>query len=272
MKISSSQGMSKMTDQIQIKFVKQDKLDEIKSNLDVDYKLFLDEDNSRFLSKYGGEDIFLDSSFKMKEISFDMSDNKAPETTDLNNSKLIYEELKEIPASVAADERFWAGLCLGPFWKYVRYRWLTKNLKNDKVTPDNIRAHYFFGKNSTRRNLMRNGLSRLWLIAHLTYDVSLEDKYELTKELCKDTRFVHDTLERNFSNDKRILKTFLRTSIDLKKQYNINTSNIRLFEMYLDEIGGTYILDSLDENTIKEKLIKRAKKLCARGVFSEKEN
>ena len=42
--------------------------------------------------------------------------------------------------------------------------------------------------------------------------------------------------------------------------------------MYLDEIGGTYILDSLDENTIKEKLIKRAKKLCARGVFSEKEN
>lgn len=116
-----------MSDQIQIKFVKQDKLDEIKSNLDVDYKLFLDEDNSRFLSKYGGEDIFLDSSFKMKEISFDMSDNKAPETTDLNNSKLIYEELKEIPASVAADERFWAGLCLGPFWKYVRYRWLTKN-------------------------------------------------------------------------------------------------------------------------------------------------
>lgn len=61
---------------------------------------------------------------------------------DFENTKKIYTALKDLPFSIAIDERFWTYLTHVTFWKYMRERWpLEKGIKTKKdpsLTSENI--------------------------------------------------------------------------------------------------------------------------------------
>jgi len=45
------------------------------------------------------------------------------EKRDLENTQLIYEDLKALTPIQATDERLWAYLAHGPYWEYMTRRW-----------------------------------------------------------------------------------------------------------------------------------------------------
>jgi hypothetical protein len=169
----------------------------------------------------------------------------------------VYENLKFLSDSQASDERLWAALCLGPFWKYVQYRWEI----NKKATVANIKQHYLFGY-GPRRSLTRNAISRLWWIGRLTYDDTRTDPYELTKLVCENSDYIMHILERNTSNNPMIIRAFLGAVLDARNEgMNINTDAVGELAKYLNLLGGIYILDCLKPERIHQKIIDKAREI-----------
>lgn len=113
---------------MKLQFVSYDNIDIIKSNL----KSWVDnfkQDSSDWLQEELGNALFSDTKFaEIPDFSLDMTADK-PFLTEAENVKRIYGNLRFLSDSQASDERLWAGLCLGPFWNYVKYRWdINKNV------------------------------------------------------------------------------------------------------------------------------------------------
>lgn len=241
---------------MKLQIISYDKLDEIKSNLET-WKDKFKLDSSAWLKAEFDNALFMDTKYRdIPDFSLDMSEDR-PFFTEAKNAQCVYENLKFLSDSQASDERLWAALCLGPFWKYVQYRWEV----NKKATVANIKQHYFFGY-GPRRSLTRNAISRLWWIGRLTYDDTRTDPYELTKLVCENSDYIMHVLERNTSNNPMIIRAFLGAILDARNEgMNINTDTVGELAKYLNLLGGIYILDCLKPERIHQKIMDKAREI-----------
>lgn len=236
---------------MKIQFIKEDSLIAIKANLEHYSSNFTLSTNSWIETELGYSP-FLDTKYALPEFKLDMSEEN-PFLTEAINVQIVYEKLKFLTDSQASDERLWAGLCLGPFWEYVQYRWKIK----DNCTKNNVEQHYFFGFGN-RRSLTRNALARLWWIGRLTYDDTRTDPYELTKFVCENSNYIMSILERNTSNNLMINRSFISAALVARKRgLQIDTKTVKEVSKYLNLLGGIYILDCLSEETIHEKMLEK---------------
>lgn len=242
---------------MKLQFVSYDNLDIIKSNLENWIDNFRQE-SSKWLQEEFNNTLFSDTKFvEIPDFTLDMTTDK-PFLTEAKNVKRIYGNLHFLSDSQASDERLWVGLCLGPFWEYVKYRW---NI-DKKCTVDNIKQHFFFGF-SNRRSLTRNAISRLWWIGRLTYDEKRADPWKLTKFVCENSDYIMHILERNTSNNPSIIRPFLDAIIESKAQgLTIDTNIVGELAKYLNLLGGIYILDCLPERRIYDKILAKAHEIC----------
>lgn len=238
---------------MKLQFVSYDNIDAIKSNLPVWVNQFK-EDSSDWLNTELGNALLSDTKFaEAPDFALDMSEEK-PFMTEAENVKRVYGNLRFLSDSQASDERLWAGLCLGPFWKYVKYRWEI----DKKCTVSNVQQHFMFGFGA-RRSLTRNAISRLWWIGRLTYDETRTDPWELTKFVCENADYIMHILERNTSNNPTIIRSFLSAVIDARKNgLQIDTNIVGDLAKYLNLLGGIYILDCLPEKKIYDKIYSKA--------------
>lgn len=239
-------------------FVSYDNIDVIKTNLKEwadNFKL----SSSEWLQNEMGNTLFSDTKFsEIPDFSLDMSSDK-PFLTEAENVKRVYSNLSFLSDSQASDERLWAGLCLGPFWEYVKYRWDI----NKKCTEGNIKQHFLFGFGA-RRSLTRNALARLWWIGRLTYDEgNAQDPWQLTKFVCESSDYIMHILERNTSNNVTIVRPFLKAIIACRAMgLPIDTNIVGELAKYLNLLGGIYILDCLPEQRIYDKILAKAQEIC----------
>ena len=238
---------------MKLQFVSYDNIDAIKSNLPVWVNQFK-EDSSDWLNTELGNALLSDTKFaEAPDFALDMSEEK-PFMTEAENVKRVYGNLRFLSDSQASDERLWAGLCFGPFWKYVKYRWEI----DKKCTVSNVQQHFMFGFGA-RRSLTRNAISRLWWIGRLTYDETRTDPWELTKFVCENADYIMHILERNTSNNPTIIRSFLSAIIDARKNgLQIDTNIVGDLAKYLNLLGGIYILDCLPEKKIYDKIYAKA--------------
>jgi len=241
---------------MKVQIVGYDDLDIIKSNLEDWIEVFR-ESSSKQLQEKLEKELFYNTKFpEIPDFDLDMSKEK-PSDTEFENVKCIYTNLKFLTDSQASDERLWAGLCLGRFWRFVKYRWEI----DKKCTVKNIKDHFFFGYGS-RRSLIRNAISRLWWIGRLTYDESRNNPWEITEFVCEKADNVMHIIERNTANNPDIIKPFVRAMIDARKKgILINTDTVGELAKYLNLLGGIYVLDCLPEQQIYNKIIAKAEEI-----------
>lgn len=181
---------------------------------------------------------------------------------DLNNCKIIYKNLSFLKHCQAADERFWAGLCHGRFYDYVRRRW---GYDEDKIPSAdnavrNIKTRFFFGGGS-RESLSTNTLAKYWWAGHIFSDEGLDilgAKDFYTK--------IFSIMTRSFIGNAKLRNGFMKflkhfnsqgMSLDIKTQ-------IRPAMSELNKSGGAIILDCLTEEEIAEILIEYVEKILAK--------
>ena len=242
-----------------IPYMRMADINTLKANADAYLSHYNDEDNN-WLNEVLGHTPFSMTKYDLPEINLYMpKDETHKELTDKNNVREVYSKLKFLTPSQASDERLWAGLCLGPFWKYVSYRWTI-----DSVAA--IRQHYFFGY-GPRRSLTRNAMSRLWRIGQLTYDSERQDPFELTDFVCENSRFIIDVLERNVSDSLPLMREFLGACLDLRKKgYQLSTKTIQELEKYMDILGGIYVLDYMPKGFLYNMIQERALKIFEQDI------
>lgn len=237
---------------MKIQLISLDNIDLIKTNL-ASWLDYFKEDSSDSLEEAMGEKLFQDASFpEIDDFSLTVDETKSA-SNEFENVKQIYGHLKFLSNSQASDERLWAGLCLKPFWGYVKTRWDI----DKKCTESSIKQHFFFAY-GVRRSLMRNALARLWWIGRLTYDEKQLDPWVFTKFICESPDYIMHILERNTSNSLEIMRPFLNAILDARKAgLKIDTNVVGYLAKYLNFLGGTYILDCLPEETIYKKTYER---------------
>lgn len=234
-----------------IKYIKAGSLDELKANI---------KGNS---DRYSEESPFIQSHFNtdnwLSEGKFNMPDdikliNSIDNThSDIQNTKILYSALKDLPFSVAIDERFWAYQAHVIFWDYMRTRFPVEKSKSLKDGPVGyLREHYFFMPNRDRA-LIRNGISRLWWYGHLTYDETRENPFELTEALLEKLDIAQQLLERSYSRNPVITKTVLSMLVEKKKSGEpfSHRSKFRPLASYLNQVGGVTILDALKDKDLQ---------------------
>lgn len=173
---------------------------------------------------------------------------------DLANARRLYSSLRDIPRSLAVDENFWAYLAHGPFWTYMRSRW------SDSITPRTIRDRYFFS-GPQHRALVHQGIARLWWYAHVTYDETRQDPFELTGVLLRRIRVAQALLERSWSSNPDVLKGFLigmdRAEREFSGAFPVQDVLRDDVPVYINQIGGVTILDHLEAEAIAELVYQR---------------
>jgi hypothetical protein len=195
--------------------------------------------NEEFFGKYEKD---------FPDFKLDMSE-KRPDKTDFNNIKILYSNLKTLKDSQAADERVWAGLCHKEFLEYMQYRWPSSK---EEIKEGFIEQHYFFGRNHPT---FLNGLARLWWTGRLTYDENSKNPFELTEYLCKDLNGRGGALFAvNFSNNKELIRTFLRTLMEFEKKRELSREEFNQVKKIMVLWGGKIILDSLSPKELSQKI------------------
>lgn len=242
---------------MKLQLISQDSIDIIKSNLEI-WKTRFDADDATWLEEKLEGMLFLPTSYEDIPDFELVMDGENPFATEAKNVEIVYSNLQFLTDSQASDERLWAGLGLSYFWKYIKYRWAI----DGRSSVDTLRNHFFFGM-GPRVSLTRQGVARLWWIGRLTYDGQRSDPFELTNLVCEQASFIPDILERNTSNNPRIVHAFLDALLALRVEgITITAELVRELSKYLNVLGGTYLLDCLSPEKIMLKVTEKGRELA----------
>ncbi|MBE7476011.1 MAG: hypothetical protein B6D44_00325 [Ignavibacteriales bacterium UTCHB2] len=181
------------------------------------------------------------------------------ELYDMENSISLYSEFKSITETQASDNRLWTYLSHINLWEYMRKRWPAEKLGEesedlfDELSVKNRQANFIISryhlKTPNRRRLLRNGISRLWWYAHLTYDDKRSDPFELTRILLAHQDKAQNLLERSLGSDNKILVAVLEY---LKFNPGLTREQVRDKIKEINLVGGVKNLHLLEQNEILE--------------------
>lgn len=207
-----------------------------------------------FVSKYSQESFKFDEDqiLESKKVNISYPDLILPKSKkihyDFENSKLIYESMKNLSVVDATDHRFWEYLSHVIYWNYVQTR---SRIEEDETTPSFVLSHWFI-KNLSASNFLRQDISKLWWVAYLTYDQFRKDHYELTKEAFSMLDYTRDLLPglqgRNGKFTHALLE-FVIENKDLFKPYK--AEKVRFIMRKLNFLAGFQLITLLDKNEIK---------------------
>lgn len=197
---------------------------------------------------FGRDNLIKETQFEINDFKLDMSQPDGKESlTDVENIQRVYNHMKFLSDSQASDERIWAAYTFSEFLDYMRYRWKASSISD-------LENRYLFGY-SVQRSLFRNGVSRLWWIGRFTYDETRLDPYELTRFLCKDQDYIENICGRNIFNNPNVGFATISALYDAEKAgVVVNRELVREVSRYVNLLAGTYLLDTLSEEEIYQKI------------------
>ncbi len=203
---------------------------------------------------FGDENPFMDYKKEVGDFKLNMSAER-PESTDVENAKILYFALKDLDNSQASDERLWVGLAHNQLWEFMNYRC---KLTDSKISVDSIKSNFFF-KQNPRSAIIVNAIARLWWVGRLTYNANNKDdpfyaiKYFETDFSTK----VRTLFSSSFTNNSKITLALIKAIIDIETENGkISRQEYQSLLRYLNMIGGIFVLYYLSEDEIRDKLVK----------------
>lgn len=165
---------------------------------------------------------------------------------DCQSSITIFQELMNLDKVQANDKRLWTCLTHTIFFDYTRKRW---NI-NAGTSEDTITSRFHFeGVGIEAR--MRNAISRLWWAAKITYDESLQNKFELTELLWEKQDVYTAIVERSFATYPNLVHGFLEF---YKGNKQLKEDELRAILRGLNAIGGVKILPVMSKQEVIDEI------------------
>lgn len=236
---------------MKLKYFLTSRHEQLRNDIDKNLSLHRYSSDAPWMEEYfNGERFDAETSIEDNLPALLVSSNPA---SDLENVKRLYPQLLNLTVEQAMDGRLWSHLTHIKYWNYMRTRW--GGGESDSVGK--IKDRYFFSSDENSRALIRNGIARLWWFGYLTYDRSnTEDQFALTKTLLEYQNTQAALLERAFGKSREVLKTCLSVLSEYMPRIKENggATVVKEFGKYVNLIGGTYFLDTMDKTVLREKI------------------
>jgi hypothetical protein len=241
-----------------IEFIGHDNLFFLKKNIHENVNAYKKADNSWLSDKFGYHPL---SKFKNEFEIVELD----PEGDEVDNVKLLYNAMKNLTDSDATDERLWVGLTHGAYWEFMRDSTEQSLKENQRLRFDEslILNRYFFNtaRNAWKRSMYINSLSKLWWTGRMCYDMkNINDPYA-SLELFR-SAFSHklvNTFSNNFIANPETRFALFDAGLHLQSQgIDIKGDTLVPLMKYLNEIGGSFVLDHFSRVELRDKLIRFA--------------
>lgn len=184
----------------------------------------------------------------MQPIAFRFPDSNG--FHDFENSKILFEALKQMNPTQATDYRIWTYLTHATFWEYMAKRSPVKD-QPERERPAYILTHWFVNGINTM-DLMRNNISSLWWCAYLTYDETRNDPYELTREVFTMLDYTRNLLPSTQGRNKNFTHALLEFVIENKEIFSkFKESKVRFLMRKSNFISGYKLMLNLSKDEIK---------------------
>jgi hypothetical protein len=232
-------------------------LETLKVNLDSYMENFINyPENSSWIHGISNENTFITKKFTIKDFKLKTPINSKDKDTEIENSIILYEHLKNLPMYVLTDERFWNWINFEKGYKEALI--MMPVSKGSSVIKD----HWLFTQ-GRRRGLFFGVLSRAFLRVMLTVDNTLEDPYELTKFVIEKPERFRNLSWRTFSSQKHIVTGTLKAEKKIYNEYGKIEKTKYFTEIAKDvsKLGSVKFLDVMDEDDIFEYVYNKYKKM-----------
>ena len=209
-----------------LNFLKEISLETLRKNIEINLENYKATTNDWIFKFFDDSSPFLEFKKDVPQFNLDTSSER-PEQTDLENVRILYSSMKHLSVVEAATE--------------------------------NLIKNTFFFSHGKRKSLIMHPLARLWWTGHLVYDGTRADPFELLNVFKTDfrTKLLY-LFSSNFSNSPTVTKAFLSAIYDFEKNgVKIKTKLFNEIIIYLNILGGTYLLDYFEENELKEKITEK---------------
>lgn len=187
---------------------------------------------------------------------------------DLENAIRMHKALPTLTPVQAQDPRLWTHLTHVELWEYMRTRWPVEKYLEPEVNLNPIRDRYFVVQRQSRA-LVRNGASRLWWAAKMTFDPDRANPYELTSVLLLRLDIYKNLLERNFGRATSVSRTFLEFLLMNKEECLSSGEKARQLVRDLSKAvnlhGGVCVLDSKTNTALMDFLNREKDRLVAKN-------
>lgn len=175
-----------------------------------------------------------------------------PLKSDAQNSRTLYEGLSGMTELQASDERLWVYLSHCQFWEYMQERW---PIQHSETSLGRIRDRYFL-RQLKLESITRNGISRLWWYAHITYEAGRKDPFELLDVMLSRQDIAVGITERAIGSNKQLRSSILEF---LASNPNIAADERKTRELLkaVNLTGGVKLLPAMTKeevNIILEKV------------------
>lgn len=246
-------------------FMKEDALNTLKSNLNIVYGKYFTEADNKWIWDICGKNPFVEfkevSEFELYPITRDTPKGEI----EFNNCKLLYKNLFFLTESQACDERLWVGLCHSTFYNYIRKRYdydtakLELYRQNEQEVISNLKSRFFLS-GGIRHGIYRNALAKCWWVGHNTYNANNNNKFEKLDIIGSNniSSKINDIfLKYKFSSNQTILNGIIKAIqyFRINDIYISAQNHIRPSLQLLNAIGGSIVLDCLEEHEIADILI-----------------
>lgn len=155
----------------------------------------------------------------------------------------LYRAYKHITPIQATDIHFWESLAHTTLFPYVKKRW---PLTPDTLSSDYILQHWFV---SSSANVSRHSVASLWWPVYLTIDDDLDNPFELTEVLFRNTTFRTRTYGTSLIFPiKEANMGILRYILDHPELVrNFEKAGLEIYK-YFNRLGATKQLAFLDRD------------------------
>lgn len=215
-------------------FLKQTALDMLVKNIENNKAYYYSAEPwiDRYFQEKGSRNYCFDSGIVINDFELLPGD----ETSDVENSIRVYEAMGgKLNRLQATDFRLWSSLTHTFGWDYMQARWpMEKNKEIGRITD-----RYFRGSHP----YMRNGISRLYWAAELTYDPDNENPYEYLEYVLRYQDLAVHALDRQIGR----AKNSLLGNLQALKEADLNENDWRLFFAKINQFGGINMLDAISK-------------------------
>ena len=235
-------------------YLSQDAIDDIKTNFEKYKKHFRDSDNKWFIERFKKYGWMHESKVQCEDFTLDMNDDY--NISDRRNVEIVYEALRDLSPSLASDERLWSGMLICQFWDFVKYR-RKKELESGEYRD--ILNSFFFMR-GTKRSCFMNCLSRLWWTGHILYDEKASNHYHAIDLICESAYASNVVLisSNNFVSNKNLALGVL-DCIQRRKELGEEIKRYHYVEAnkYINCVGGVSLLDSMTRSEVSSLVSKK---------------
>ncbi len=163
---------------------------------------------------------------------------------EVKNSKLVWESLKGLNASLACQEGIWARISHVEGLEYSRSRWL-KHGSDEQTLLKSINKHFFAKGLNGRRD--DNAISRLWWNAYIANQMLPGTGLEALPAMLRKADIRLSFIERSLTASRPKLAAGVVRAIKRYDWLSAKEENFRKFMIELNQKGGGVMFEVIGE-------------------------